>query len=108
MTTLAAGSHLITASYAGDANNASAVSATLTQTVNKAPTTAAVTSTLNSATMGLPVTFNATVSPATATGTVQFLDGAMTLGSGTLANGAASFTTSFHTHCRSPLDHCGL
>jgi hypothetical protein len=40
------------------------------------------------------VTLRATVTPATATGTVTFREGATTLGSGTLSNGVASFTTS--------------
>jgi hypothetical protein len=43
---------------------------------------------------GQPVTFTATVSPATATGTVTFLDGTATLGTGTLnSSGVATLTT---------------
>ncbi len=40
------------------------------------------------------VTFTATVSPAAATGTVEFLDGATSLGTGTLSGGVATFATS--------------
>ena len=43
----------------------------------------------------MPVTFTATVSPSTASGTVQFKDGAADLGSPvTLAGGVATFQTS--------------
>jgi hypothetical protein len=40
------------------------------------------------------VTFTATVSPATATGTVQFLDGSTLLGTVALSSGNASLLTS--------------
>jgi len=40
------------------------------------------------------VTFTATVSPAIATGTVQFLDGSTPLGTATLNSGTASLSTS--------------
>jgi hypothetical protein len=53
----------------------------------------AVTSSLNPSTYGQSVTFTASVTPATATGTVTFLDGAATLGTVTLAAGKALFTT---------------
>jgi hypothetical protein len=92
---LTTGPHYIAVSYSGDANDASVLSTQLTQTVNpKTATTATVTSTLNPAPSGSPVTLNATVSPAAATGTMQFLDGATVLGTIALASGSASFTTS--------------
>jgi hypothetical protein len=53
-----------------------------------------VTSTPNPAYVTAAVTFIASVSPATATGTVQFLEGTTVLGTGTLANGSTSFSTS--------------
>src|SRR5207253_630600 len=43
---------------------------------------------------GQSVTITATVSPASGTGTVQFLDGAATLGTVPLSGGSAAFTTS--------------
>lgn len=51
---------------------------------------------MNPALLGSTVTFTATVSSAAATptGTVNFMDGSTLLGSGTLAAGAATFTTS--------------
>ena len=83
----------LSATYSGDNNNASSTSSNLTQTV-VASTTTVVASTQNPSPVGGPVTFIATVSPATATGTVQFLDGTTALGTGTLANGSTLFTTS--------------
>ncbi len=91
--TLSQGSHSITAAYAGDANNTSATSAVLTQTI-QASAAITLTSTPNPAAVGSTVTFSATVTPATATGTVQFLNGATVLGTATLANGTAFLTTS--------------
>src|SRR5262245_61275222 len=61
----------------------------------KAPTSTALTSSANPSTVGQAVTLTATVSPVapatgTPTGTVTFRDGAVTLGTGTLAAGRAS------------------
>jgi hypothetical protein len=98
---LAVGSHTITTSYGGDGNfNGSTGSLTGNpQVVNKANTTTAVTSSQNPSSVGQPVTFTATVSPAapgagTLTGTVTFLDGGSPIGTGTLSAGVATFTTS--------------
>jgi hypothetical protein len=94
VTSFAAGTHSITATYSGDANNSGSTSAVVAETVNKAATTAALVATPNPATAGTAVTLSAAVSPATATGTVQFLDGATVLGAATLNRGLASLTTS--------------
>ena len=80
---LSAGSHSLTAVYAGDTNYSGSTSSVLTQTINKADTTTGLVSSLNPYTVGDSVTFTATVTPA-ATGTVDFFDGASSLGSGTL------------------------
>jgi len=91
--TLTQGTHSITAAYSGDTNNATSTSAVLSQTINaQSATVTTVTSTQNPIPVGAPVTFIATVTPATATGTVQFLDGAAVLGTAALANGSASFS----------------
>ena len=45
---------------------------------------------------GQQVTFNATVLPSSATGTVIFLNGTKVLGSGTLSGGIATFSTPFN------------
>jgi Bacterial Ig-like domain (group 3) len=91
---LTQGSHNITAVYGGDTNNLGSTSTALTQIVNQAATTTSLISSLNPSTLGQAVTFTATVTGNTPTGTVQFKDGASNLGSAvTLAGGTASFTT---------------
>ena len=98
--TLTAGQNFITAQYAGDTNFAGSTSPVLTQTVNgpaKATTTTTLASSLNPSTTGTSVVFTATVTSGTAgtiTGSVTFLDGANTLGMGTVgAGGVATFPT---------------
>ncbi len=88
---LAVGSHSITAVYSGDGTFAGSTSQPITQTVNKANTTTLLTSSPNPSKRGQTVTFTATVSPSAATGTVQFLDGSTPLGTATLSNGQATF-----------------
>jgi hypothetical protein len=98
----AAGGHVITAVYSGDANFAGS-SQSLTEQVNApaAPqaTTTALASSLNPAVAGQSVTFTATVlGPAGAvpTGTVTFMDGSTVLGTATVGtDGTARITTSF-------------
>ena len=100
---LALGSHSITAAYSGDSNFAGSASGVLVETI-VAPTTISTTTTLSSSAnpqvVGSGVTFTATVSPSTSssgspTGTVTFYDGTTDLGSATLdANLSASFSTS--------------
>jgi Subtilase family/Bacterial Ig-like domain (group 3)/Bacterial cadherin-like domain/Bacterial Ig domain len=95
--TLAAGSHAITAAYEGDGSFTSSTSTTITQTVNKATTTTTLTSAPNASTFGQSVTFTATVTSTggTPTGTVTFKDGATTLGTGVLnGSGVAALSTS--------------
>jgi uncharacterized protein YjdB len=88
--TLPAGVDSLTASYSGDANNASSTSAAVSQTVNaRAVTTTALTSSPNPAAYGTSVTITATVTPSAATGTVQFFNGATLLGSASLSAGKA-------------------
>ena len=96
---LAAGPHTITVSYSGDGNFVTSTSAPLTQTVNQAATTSKVTSSANPSVFGQSVTFTATVKAVapgsgTPTGTVSFLDGSTTLGTGTLSGGTATFSIS--------------
>ncbi|HEY6946509.1 MAG TPA: Ig-like domain repeat protein [Candidatus Acidoferrum sp.] len=97
ISTLAAGSHSITATYNGDANVAGSTSAVLTETVNLLPTSTTVASNLNPATFGQVVTLTATVqagSGISVAGTVTFLDGSLGLGTVTLATNSAQLTTS--------------
>jgi streptogramin lyase len=94
LSTLALGSHTITAVYSGDATNAASTSTALIQIV-KQTTTLALLSSSNPSTVSAPVTFTATLSgfTGTATGTVKFLDGATTFGVANLVGGTASYTT---------------
>ena len=89
---LQVGSDSISSFYGGDANNNSATGST-TQIVNKATPAISIISSLNPSVIDQSVTFTATL-PATATGTITFLDGPTTLGTGTISNGTATFTTS--------------
>jgi hypothetical protein len=89
------GSHSISVRYSGDTAFASSTSNTLTQVVNLAPSTTVLTSSLNPAVAGQSVTFTATVTASTATGTATFYDGSTLLGAATLnGSGVATFTTS--------------
>jgi len=99
--TLVVGTHSVTAAYGGDSNFAAKTSAAVTETVTPAvtvATTTALVSSAPSASSGAPVTFTATITSSTSgtpTGSVTFLDGATTLGTGTLnASAVATFTTS--------------
>jgi hypothetical protein len=86
-TTLALGSHNITASYAGSANFAASTSSVLTQTVGKAATTTTLTASPDPSKAEQLVTFTATVSGAfggSPTGMVTFKNGTKILGNGTL------------------------
>jgi large repetitive protein len=97
----------VTAAYGGDNNfNGSASSGV---TVNPPPTPpppppppsttthVSLSSSLNPSQFGQAVTFTASVTPSSGTGTpsgnVQFLDGTTSLGSAALSGGSASFTT---------------
>jgi hypothetical protein len=88
------GPHSITASYSGDTNYSPNASTPLTQTVNKQTATVALASSANPSTYGSTVIFTATVTPATATGTMTFTDGGTTLGTGTISGGIATYSTS--------------
>ena len=94
VSTLTAGSHTITAVYSGDAGDAGSTSAAAGVAVSKANTTAALSSSANPSTNGQAVVLSATITPAAATGSVQFLDGTTVLGTTALTNGSASLSTS--------------
>src|SRR5205085_9391193 len=92
---LSIGSHNIVAKYLGDTNNVPSTSAPLTQTVNQIiVTTTTLASSQDPSTISHSVTFTATVTPNTATGTVQFNDSSTILGTGVISGGQATFTTS--------------
>ncbi len=90
-TSLAVGSHTITAAYQGDGNNAPSTSAAITQVVNKAPTSTALNAAPNPLLAGDPVALTVIVvetsGSATPTGTVTFTD---TFSRATVPLGSAS------------------
>jgi hypothetical protein len=100
---LSVGSHSITAVYSGDSVYPGS-SRTLTQLVNTLSTTVTLTSGPNPSMFGQTVTFAATVSPPTATGTITFSEPTcspapcsasfVALGTGTLSGGKAALSTS--------------
>jgi probable HAF family extracellular repeat protein len=103
---LTIGSHSLTATYAGDINFLGATSLATTLAVKQGTTTTLAASP-NPSNTGQSVTLTATVaanstgttpppsaSTSTPTGNVTFLDGANTLGTGTLTAGVATFGTS--------------
>ncbi len=99
-TLLSVGSHSITAVYGGDTDDlGSTTGSALSQTVNQDQTTTTLVSSASSSVYGRPVTFTAAVSvvspgSGTPTGNVTFYDDGSPMGTGTLINGVATFTTS--------------
>jgi hypothetical protein len=95
---LAPGTHTIAASYAGDANYASATATSVSVTIVTAPQLTLTTMQNTPVVLGAPVTINAAVTPTTSgpvpTGTISYSvdGGASTMVN--LTNGNASFTLS--------------
>jgi hypothetical protein len=92
---LAVGTHSITAVYSSDTGNyTTSTSTTVSQVVKKASTTVLTTS-LTPSLFGQSVTFKVTVtgSGGTPTGSVTFKDGVTVLGTATLFGGTASLAT---------------
>jgi sugar lactone lactonase YvrE len=99
--TLAVGSHQITAAYLGDTNYGAGTSAPITQVVTQVQTTTTLTAAPNPGFAGGPVALTATVAPvqgvATPTGLVVFTSGGVTLGSAALtATGTATINPVFN------------
>ena len=92
--TLSAGSHSLTCSYASDGNFAASASAALVQTVTSPVSTTLLTVSPNPVREDKLATYQATVSGAggTPTGTVTFLDGATVIGTATLSLGKGTLT----------------
>jgi hypothetical protein len=95
---LAASTFQVTAQYGGDSNFLVPGVSALTQVVKKGTTTTTVTSSLNPSLEGQSVTFTGTVSSSEGTPAdgeiITFTNGSATLGTGILASGSATFTTS--------------
>lgn len=97
---MAVGTHTITAVYAGDSNTVGSTSNSITQVVSVGSTTTTLAAAPSRSVYGQPVTLTATVSGAAPssgipTGTVTFMDGSTTLGTGTIdSTGTATLNTS--------------
>jgi hypothetical protein len=89
---LSPGAHSLTAVCSGDANYLSSTSAPVTQTVNKNASSVAVTSSLNPSIYNQTIALTAQVTPTSANGTVQFLDGSTLLGAAPVSEGLAVLT----------------
>jgi Bacterial Ig-like domain (group 3)/FG-GAP-like repeat/Abnormal spindle-like microcephaly-assoc'd, ASPM-SPD-2-Hydin len=100
LTTLAVGSHTITAQYSGDANYSGGASAPVTVTVNQAVSTTAVTSSANPSLAGQSLTLSAKVTSngPTPTGNVTFASGSTSLATVALSGGSAAYTTTSFTN----------
>ncbi|MBV9147105.1 MAG: Ig-like domain repeat protein, partial [Acidobacteria bacterium] len=88
VSTLAVGSHTVVASYSGDTNFQTSVSAPLVEVINPATIATATTlaSSANPAILNSPITFTATVTSSSdrPTGSVIFQDGGSPIGSATV------------------------
>ncbi|MEO8370703.1 MAG: Ig-like domain repeat protein, partial [Candidatus Solibacter sp.] len=91
VSTLAAGNHSVTAVYSGDTNNYPGASAAVTQTVQQASTATTLTSNIDRTQVGQNIPLSVTVTPATASGSVNLMKGATVLATSALVNGAATF-----------------
>ncbi len=95
------GNHTLTAGYPGDSHVAPGASGPYDQVVSTMASSTALSSNINPSESGEQVTLTATVSPNDATGTVNFLDGATSIGSAPVNSGVATLavsTLSIATH----------
>jgi sugar lactone lactonase YvrE len=97
-TSLTVGTHLLLTKYSGDAENFGGDSNTISEVIQATGTSIQLSSSNATVPVGASITFTAVVSNGSApapTGTVQFSDGGIALGSGVLSsNGVATFTAS--------------
>ncbi len=106
ISTLTSGSHSLTAVYGGDSQNAASTSDVLVQVVKdpQAETTTTLTANPSSSPAGAPIVFTATVNIVIAnagtgaiTGSVAIMQGANTLGVGSINNATATGSTGVAT-----------
>jgi hypothetical protein len=96
VTTLALGSHSLTAVYSGSATLATSTSSAVVENISQASTTVTNVSSLNPAPFGQAVQFTATVQTpngSAATGNVTFYDGSTSLGSPAVTNNGTQHNT---------------
>ena len=95
--TLTAGTHTITATYSGNSTNTASTSPGFAQFVNPVPTATNLSSSINPSILGSGVTFTASVSGTSPSGTVAFQDGGVAIAgcaAQALVAGAATCSTS--------------
>lgn len=96
--TLVAGTHTITAVYDGDADYAASTSTQIiTETISQSATATTLSTSTTNSISGRPITLTANVTAlgdSAPTGTVNFMNGNILLGTESLNNGTALFTTS--------------
>jgi hypothetical protein len=90
---LSVGNHSITAVYSGDAANSSSTSSGIVINVTTVVSAISLTSSKATTSPGESVTFTATVSGQSPSGSVQFKDGSTSLGSAPINAGIATFST---------------
>jgi hypothetical protein len=90
---LSVGSHSITAVFSGDAANSASTSSEVVINVTTVVSALSLTSSKATSSPGESVTFTATVSGQSPSGSVQFKDGSTSLGSATINAGIATFST---------------
>jgi hypothetical protein len=100
-TKLPFGFNTVTAAYQGSTSFSPSTSTGITVTITQASTTTSLTASPNPASLGKTVTLTAKVMPSppstggpTPTGSITFMDGSNFLGTATLTNAVATFTTS--------------
>jgi Bacterial Ig-like domain (group 3)/FG-GAP-like repeat/Abnormal spindle-like microcephaly-assoc'd, ASPM-SPD-2-Hydin/FG-GAP repeat len=95
---LAAGTHLLSASYGGNPVYLASTSSVLTQTVKQATSTTSLVSSLNPSFVGQATTFTATIAGhygGAATGTVMFKQGSTVLATVPVTGNTAAYTDMF-------------
>jgi hypothetical protein len=93
-----AGTHPVTASYAGDSNNAPSSSAADSVTIAKVASTIGLNASTPTPGINQSLTFSSSISGLNPTGTVTFsLTGGSTLGTATITQGVATFAYAFST-----------
>lgn len=93
VTSLTAGSHSLTAVYAGDSIHTAKISNTLSHAVSNVTTTALATSATPQY-YGNTVTLTATITGGNPGGSVEFMEGSTVLGTGTVTSGVATLNIS--------------
>lgn len=92
ITTLAAGPHLLGASYPGSGNYLPSASSTTSVSISAAQTTTGLTTSASVIGAGESVLLTVAIGPATATGDVTLFDGSASIGTCRLAGGTCTFS----------------